>query len=64
MPWAMKSNQKLNSKIYDQIKKSLYNWIIHNPQVVKSPIFNDYIKVNICGVTAGLHPRTSLQPCQ
>ena len=33
-PWALKPNRKVNSKINDQIKKSLYNWIMHHPQVV------------------------------
>ena len=47
----MKPKQKLNSKIYDQIKKSLYNWIIHHPQVVKSQIFKDFLKLNIDGHT-------------
>ena len=26
-PWALKPKQKVNSRINDQIKKSLYNWI-------------------------------------
>ena len=43
--------RKLNPKINDQIKKSLYNWSMHNPQVVQSPIFNDSMKVNIYGHT-------------
>ena len=46
-PWALKTNRKVNSKINDQIKKSLYNWILYQPQVVKPPIFNDCLKVNI-----------------
>ena len=50
-PWALKQNIKLNSKINDQIKKSLYNWIIHHPQVVKSPITNDCLKVEIDSLT-------------
>ena len=29
----------------------MYNWIIHHPQVVRSPIFNDCMKVNIDGHT-------------
>ena len=43
--------RKGNSKINDQIKKSIYNWIIHHPKVVQSPIFNDSLKVNIDGHT-------------
>ena len=34
-PWALKKNVKWNSKTGEQLKKSLYNWIIHHPQVVK-----------------------------
>ena len=34
-----------------QIKKSLYNWIMHHPQAVKSPIVNYCLKVNIDGHT-------------
>ena len=33
-PWSLKPKQEVNSKINDQIKKSLYIWIIHHPQVV------------------------------
>ena len=44
-----KSKRKL--KINDQIKKSLYNLIMHHPQVLQSPIFNDFLKVNIDGHT-------------
>ena len=36
--WALKKNQEGNLKINEQIKKSIYNWIIHNPKVVQSPI--------------------------
>ena len=50
-PWALKQNRKGNSKIDEQIKKSLYNWIMRHPQVVQSPIVNDCLKVNIDGHT-------------
>ena len=30
-PWASKPKKKVNSKINDQIKKSLYNWIMNHP---------------------------------
>ena len=33
--WALKPKRKVNSKINDLIKKSLYNWIMHHPQVVQ-----------------------------
>ena len=51
IPWSLKKKQKLNSKIDEQKKKSLYNWIMHHPQVVQSPIFNDCLKVEIYGHT-------------
>ena len=43
----MKQKRKGDSKIDEDIKKSLYNWIMHYPQVVQSPIFNDCLKVKI-----------------
>ena len=33
-PWSLKQKRKRQSKINEQIKKSLYNCIIHHPQVV------------------------------
>ena len=50
-PWSLKQNQKGNSKIDDQVKKSHYNYIMRNPQVVQSPIVNYFLKVNIDGHT-------------
>ena len=44
-------SEKGNSKIYEQIKMSLYNWIMHHPQVVQSPIVNDCMKVKMDGHT-------------
>ena len=44
-------NRKGNSKINDQINKYIYNRIMPNTQVVKSPIFNNCLKVNIDGHT-------------
>ena len=38
-------------KISKQIKKYLYNWIMHHPQVVQSPSANGCLKVNIYGYT-------------
>ena len=37
--------RKGHSKINDQIKSNLYAWITHHTQVVKSPIYNDCLKV-------------------
>ena len=50
-PWALKQNQKGNSQIHEQIKKPLYNWIIHHPQVVQSPIVNVFLKMKMDGYT-------------
>ena len=50
-PWSLKQKRKWNSKINDQINKSLYNWIMNHPQVVQSPIFHDCLKVKIDGHT-------------
>ena len=57
----MKKNRKGNSKIDEQINKSLYNYIIHHPQVMQSPIFNDCLKVNIDGHTIH-HPQVMQSP--
>ena len=47
----MKQNRKGNSKMDEKINKSLYNWIMHHPQVVQSQIVNDCLKVKIDGHT-------------
>ena len=46
-PWALKQKRKGHSKISEEIKKSLYNWITHHPQVVQSPIANDCLKLEL-----------------
>ena len=46
---GIQKNQKGHSKISEELSKSLYNWIIHHPQVVQSPIENDCLKVKIDG---------------
>ena len=50
-PWSLEQKREVSAKINYQIKKSLYNWIMHHPQVVQSPIFNYCMKVNIDGHT-------------
>ena len=50
-PWALKQKQKVNSKIGEQIMKSLYNQIMHHPQVLQSPIINNCLKMKIDGHT-------------
>ena len=47
----MKQNREGQSEISEDTEKSLYNWIIHHPQVVQSPIANDCLKVKIDGYT-------------
>ena len=37
--------RKGHSKINEQTKRSLYTWITRHPQVVQSPISNDFLKV-------------------
>ena len=36
-------------KIIEFFKRSLHNWIIKHPQVVQSPIANDFLKLSIDG---------------
>ena len=61
-PWALKQNRKVNSKINEQIKKCLYNWIVHHSQVVQSPIINNFLKVKMNGYTEPQFvPKLSLQ---
>ena len=61
-PWALKQKRKGDSKINEQIKKSLYNWIIHHQQAVQLPIANDCLKVKIDGYTEPkLVPKLLLQ---
>ena len=37
--------RKGHSKINEQIKRNLYTWITRHPQVIQSPISNDFLKV-------------------
>ena len=50
-PWALTQNLNVNSKINYQINEALYNWITYHPQVVQSPIVNDFLKIKIDGHT-------------
>ena len=49
IPWELKQKRKGYSKIGEQIKKYIYNWITHHPLIVQSPIVNDFLKVKIDG---------------
>ena len=40
-----KTQRKGHSKINDQMKCNLYEWMTHHPQVFQSPISNDCLKV-------------------
>ena len=56
------TKEKSKFKNNDQIKKSLYNWIMHHPQVFQSQIVNDFLKVKIDGHTEPqLVPKLLLQ---
>ena len=43
--WNNKPKRKGNSKTNEHIKRNMYAWITHHPQVVQSPIYNDSLKV-------------------
>ena len=59
---SIETKAKRKLKINDQIKKSLYNLIMNHPKFVQSPIFNDFLKVNIDGHTEPqLVPKTLFQ---
>ena len=45
MAFGKRKKGKGYSKINDQMKRNLYNWITRHPQVVQSPISNDSLKV-------------------
>ena len=45
--WTKKTKRKGHSKINEKIKRNLYIWITRHPQVVQSPISNDYLKVKL-----------------
>ena len=59
---VIEKNLRGDSKINEHIKKSLYNWIMHHPQVVQSPMANYCLKVKIDGYTEPqLVPKLLLQ---
>ena len=43
--WTNKTKRKGYSKINENIKRNLYAWITHHPQVVQSPISNYCLEV-------------------
>ena len=49
MLWSSIPKRKVHTKINQQVKKSLYNWILQHLQVLQSPISKDCLKVSIDG---------------
>ena len=49
MLWSSIPKRKEHTKIKEQVKKYLYNWILQHPQVEQSPISNDCLRVSIDG---------------
>ena len=46
---GIETKAKRAVKFSEEIRKSLYNWIIHHPQVVQSPVVNNSLNVKIDG---------------
>ena len=60
--WTNKIKQKGHSKINEHIKRNLYAWIKNHPQVVQSPISNDFLEVMLNDQTeTQLVPKLLLQ---
>ena len=49
MLWPSMPKRRLCPRINQQVKKSLYNWILQHPQVVVSPIENYFLKLFVDG---------------
>ena len=47
MLWSSTPKMRGHSKVNQQVRKSLYSWIIQHPGVVVSPIENNCLKVSI-----------------
>ena len=45
--WSSITKTKVHTKPNKRVNKYLYNWILHHPQVVHNPIYNDRLKVSI-----------------
>ena len=43
--WTKKRKIEGHSEINEQIKRNIYEWITHHPQVFQSPISDDHLKV-------------------
>ena len=49
MVWYSITNRLGHTKVNKRVNKALYNWILQLPQVVQSPIDNDYVRLSIDG---------------
>ena len=47
--WSHILKCRFHTKIIQKVRYTLYHWILHNHQVLKSPISNDFIYVSIDG---------------
>ena len=57
MLWSSRPKRCGNTKINEQVKTYLYNWILKHPQVVQYPISSYCLKVSLDG-----HSETQLVP--
>ena len=59
---GIETKSKTELKIDERIRKSLYKWIMHHPELLQSPIVNDFLTVKIDGHTElQLLPKLLLQ---
>ena len=57
-----KEKRKGHSKINEQIKRNMCTWITRHPQVVQSPIYNNFFKVMLdYQIEPQLNPKLLLQ---
>ena len=64
MLWSSIPNSIEHIKINERLRKSLYNWILQNLQVVKYTIANDCHKISIDGPSESQSaPKCLLQVC-
>ena len=59
--WYSITKWKGYKHINAHIKQGVYNWILLHPQVVQSPIENDFLKVSVDGHTKKYIPKMLLQ---
>ena len=49
--WYIIHKRRVHTKTNSCVKQDIYNWILHHPKVVMSPIENDGLKMSIGGQT-------------